>query len=116
MTLPLTFLPRRSFLIFRLAAGPGYLLTPKAARRLDEAAARVYRTGRGGWDGRFDMILLHEPVARRDAARLTYLGYGMLSEQVWVAPRPSEEVEAVLTRLGWVRDAPGPCECRAWFR
>src|SRR5687768_16354372 len=74
----------------RLASGPGYLLTPKAARRLDEAATRVYRTGRGSWDGRFDMILLHEPpLARRDAARLAYLGYGPLSEQVWVAPRAS---------------------------
>ena len=30
----------------RLVSGPGYLLTPKAARWLDEAAARVYRTGR----------------------------------------------------------------------
>ena len=30
----------------RLAAGPGYPITPKAARRLDEAAARIYRTGR----------------------------------------------------------------------
>ncbi|WP_430780710.1 PaaX family transcriptional regulator [Actinoplanes sp. G11-F43] len=84
----------------RLATGPGYVLTPKAARRLDEAAARVYRTGRGGWDGRFDMILLHQPVARPDAARLTYLGYGSLSEQVWVAPRASDETEAALTEAG----------------
>lgn len=84
----------------RLASGPGYVLTPKAARRLDEAAARVYRTGRGGWDGRFDMLLLHDQVTRREAARLTYLGYGSLSERVWVAPRPSEEVEAVLRTAG----------------
>jgi phenylacetic acid degradation operon negative regulatory protein len=81
----------------RLASGPGYLLTPKAARRLDDAASRVYRTGRGGsWDGRFDMILLNGPLARRDAARLAFLGYGPLSEQVWVAPRASDEVEAIL--------------------
>ncbi len=31
----------------RLSSGPGYLITPKAARRLDEAAARIYRTGQG---------------------------------------------------------------------
>ncbi|HWS37061.1 MAG TPA: PaaX family transcriptional regulator C-terminal domain-containing protein [Actinoplanes sp.] len=84
----------------RLASGPGYVLTPKAARRLDEAAARVYRTGRGGWDGRFDMILLHDQVTRREVDRLTYLGYGSLSERVWVAPRPSDEVEAVLRAAG----------------
>lgn len=84
----------------RLASGPGYLLTPKAARRLDEAATRVYRTGRGGWDGRFDMILLREPVARRDAVRLAYLGYGPLNDLVWVAPRASEEIEAALAEAG----------------
>ncbi|MFC7528051.1 PaaX family transcriptional regulator C-terminal domain-containing protein [Actinoplanes sp. GCM10030250] len=84
----------------RLASGPGYLLTPKAARRLDEAATRVYRTGRGGWDGRFDMILLREPLARRDAVRLAYLGYGPLNELVWVAPRAPDEIEAVLTEAG----------------
>ena len=49
----------------RLASGPGYLLTPKAARRLDEAAARIYRTGRTGWDGRFDLILLQAALPRR---------------------------------------------------
>ena len=48
----------------RLGSGPGYLLTPKAARRLDEAAARIYRTGRAGWDGRFDLIVLHAAAAR----------------------------------------------------
>ncbi|GAA1599332.1 PaaX family transcriptional regulator [Actinoplanes couchii] len=84
----------------RLASGPGYVLTPKAARRLDEAAARVYRTGRGGWDGRFDMILLGESASRREVTRLTYLGYGSLSEQVWVAPRASEEVETLLRSAG----------------
>ncbi|SDT76091.1 PaaX family transcriptional regulator [Actinoplanes derwentensis] len=84
----------------RLASGPGYVLTPKAARRLDEAAARVYRIGRGGWDGRFDMILLHEPVPRPEVTRLTYLGYGSLSDQVWVAPRPSDEVEPALREAG----------------
>src|SRR3954462_5606006 len=57
----------------RLASGPGYLLTGKAARRLDEAAARIYRTGRAGWDGRFDLILLHGPISRRDAARVAFL-------------------------------------------
>jgi phenylacetic acid degradation operon negative regulatory protein len=85
----------------RLAAGPGYLLTPKAARRLDEAAARVYRTGRGGWDGRFDLILLRDaPLARKDAERLAFLGYGPLSDQVWVAPRASDELEAALQEAG----------------
>lgn len=84
----------------RLVSGPGYLLTPKAARRLDEAAARIYRTGRAGWDGRFDLILLHGPLAKRDAARLAFLGYGSLGEHAWVAPRAAEEADLVLTDAG----------------
>lgn len=109
----------------RLVSGPGYLLTPKAARRLDEAAARIYRTGRFGWDGRFDLVLLRTPVSRRDARRLTYLGYGMLGEHAWVAPRAADEIDAVLADLdlGYERFAashaagsPGAAEVvsRAW--
>lgn len=83
----------------RLVSGPGYLLTPKAARRLDEAHARIYRTGRSGWDGRFDLIVLPTPVPRRERRRLSYLGYGMLSEHSWVAPRAADEVDGLLTDL-----------------
>jgi phenylacetic acid degradation operon negative regulatory protein len=83
----------------RLVSGPGYLLTPKAARRLDEAHARIYRTGRSGWDGRFDLLVLLTPVPRRDRRRLSYLGYGMLSEHAWVAPRAADEIDAVLGDL-----------------
>lgn len=83
----------------RLVSGPGYLLTPRAARRLDEAAARIYRTGRAGWDGRFDLVLLKTPVTRRDARRLSFLGYGPLGEHAWVAARPGDEVDLVLKDL-----------------
>src|ERR1700749_1858950 len=54
----------------RLSTGPGYLLSPKAARRLDEAAARIYRTSRAGWDGTFDLIVIDTPPQRGDRARL----------------------------------------------
>lgn len=88
----------------RLATGPGYLITPKAARRLDEAAARIYRTGRVGWDGRLDLVVLDAPATRRDRQRLgatlSYLGYGMLDERTWVATRPGEDVDGVLTEAG----------------
>src|SRR5918998_4209993 len=54
----------------RLAAGPGYLLTQKAAHRLDEAAARMHRTARAGWDGRFDLVLPRRPVPAAAARSL----------------------------------------------
>jgi phenylacetic acid degradation operon negative regulatory protein len=88
----------------RTASGPGYALTPKAVRRLDEAAGRIYRTGRQSWDGRFDLILIRTPVTRREgqrlAAGLAFLGYGMLDEQTWVAPRSAEDIDTVLTEYG----------------
>ena len=86
----------------RLVSGPGYLLTPKAARRLDEAAARIYRTGRAGWDGRFDLVVLRAPLVKRDANRLAFLGYGPLGEHSWVAPRHAEDVDTVLAAAGAV--------------
>ncbi|HEU4424181.1 MAG TPA: PaaX family transcriptional regulator C-terminal domain-containing protein [Pilimelia sp.] len=88
----------------RLPSGPGYLLTPKAARRLDEAAARIYRTTKNHWDGRFDLIVIDAPVSRRDRLRLSstlaFLGYGTLDEQTWIATRPGEDVDQVLADAG----------------
>jgi phenylacetic acid degradation operon negative regulatory protein len=88
----------------RLSTGPGYLLTPKAVRRLDEAAARIYRTGQNDWDGTFDLIILDPPAARgervRLAANLAYLGYGSIDDSTWVATRADDEVESLLTDAG----------------
>jgi phenylacetic acid degradation operon negative regulatory protein len=88
----------------RLPIGPGYGLTAKATRRLDEAAARIYRTARREWDGTFDLIVLDAPQHRGERARLTaalsFLGYGAIDASTWVAPRPAEELDAVLGEAG----------------
>jgi phenylacetic acid degradation operon negative regulatory protein len=88
----------------RLDAGPGYALTPKAARRLDEAAARIYRTTKVSWSGRFDLVVLDLPPSRparaRLSANLAFLGYGTIGDRAWVAPRPSEELEPLLAEAG----------------
>lgn len=88
----------------RLPAGPGYALTPKAVRRLDEAAGRIYRTSRVSWNSRFDLIVLDPPPSRpartRLSANLAFLGYGNIGDRAWVAPRPSEEVDGLLADAG----------------
>jgi phenylacetic acid degradation operon negative regulatory protein len=88
----------------RLPTGPGYGLTAKATRRLDDAAARIYRTSRREWDGHFDLIVLDVPQHRGERARLTaglsFLGYGSLDASTWVAPRVAEEVDVVLGEAG----------------
>ncbi|WP_026316512.1 PaaX family transcriptional regulator [Actinokineospora enzanensis] len=84
----------------RLAGGPGYALTPRAERRLDEAGARIYRTGPSTWEHRWHVVVLEELPARggreRLASSLRLLGYGPLGPATWVAPRPSAELAEVL--------------------
>jgi len=88
----------------RLPAGPGYGLTGRAVRRLDEAANRIYRTGRVNWNSRFDLIVLDPPASRparaRLSANLAFLGYGSIGDRAWVAPRPNEEVDGLLSDAG----------------
>lgn len=84
----------------RLSDGPGYALTPKAVRRIDDALARIYRTRGDDWDGRWHVIVLSRTTDRaaRDRLRnaLSFLGYASLDEPAWIAPRSSPEVDALL--------------------
>lgn len=88
----------------RLPSGPGYLLTPKAIRRLDETADRIYRVRQNNWDERFDLVVLDPPVQRAERARLaaelTFLGYGQLDAGTWLAARPADGLEARLADAG----------------
>jgi phenylacetic acid degradation operon negative regulatory protein len=84
----------------RLPGGAGYELTPRAVRRLDEAAMRVYRHGRPDWDGRWHVVVAERvrdrPRRERLRAALAYLGYAPIDETTWISPRPSVELEALL--------------------
>jgi phenylacetic acid degradation operon negative regulatory protein len=88
----------------RLPSGPGYALTPKALRRLDEAARRIYRTSSTAWDGHWHLLVVSGPAGRGERERLHaslgYLGYGCLGAGTWVAPRPAPELDAVLAEAG----------------
>jgi phenylacetic acid degradation operon negative regulatory protein len=82
----------------------GYALTPRATRRLDDAAARIYRTSSPQWDGNWHLLVVSLPANRsaRDRVRagLAFLGYGPLDEAVWVAPRAAAEADALLAADG----------------
>lgn len=84
----------------RLPEGPGYALTPRAVRRLDDSAARIYRTQDPSWDGAWHLVVTDLPGDRsgRDRLRagLTFLGYAQLDDATWVGPRWSTEVDALL--------------------
>ena len=90
----------------RLPTGPGYGITPKAARRLDAAGARIYRTQKGqtAWNGQFDLIMLEPPQHRGARAKLVanlgFLGYGTIDGATWISPRPGEGVDGLLQEAG----------------
>ncbi len=85
----------------RISGAAGYALTPRAEHRLDNAAARIYRTTNNDeWDGYWHLVIPERPVdrARRERLRsgLAYLGYAPLGDGTWLAARPSPELDALL--------------------
>ena len=109
----------------RLPTGPGYALTEQARSRLDDAAARIYRTREPAWTGSWDLLVLEPPASRsaRDRVRsgLGFLGYAPLSDSTWISPAVSTEAGALLGAEGVVfsrfaaRDGdPAEQAARAW--
>ena len=84
----------------------GYAVTERARRRLDDAAARIYRTRDSGWKGAWDLLVLTSLPARPGRERLrsalSFLGYAPLADGTWISPHASPEVEAVLAAEGAV--------------
>jgi phenylacetic acid degradation operon negative regulatory protein len=83
----------------RVAGVAGYALTPRAVRRLDEAAERIYSRGSRDWDGGWHLVVVERvrERARRERvqASLAYLGYAQLDDTTWLSPRPSPELGAL---------------------
>jgi phenylacetic acid degradation operon negative regulatory protein len=104
----------------RIEGQPGYALTSRARRRLDDAAARIYRTapdgtpvvtgseGPGDWDRQWHLGILREvPNARRReqlASQLAFLGWAPLSDGAWVGLRNDAEVDQILGMEGIAAD------------
>jgi phenylacetic acid degradation operon negative regulatory protein len=85
--------------------GPGYRLTDRAWRRLDEAAVRIFgRQDLNAWDGRWSVLVVERTNERSRRERLQralgYLGYRLLDGTAWIAPQGSVEAEAVIAAEG----------------
>jgi phenylacetic acid degradation operon negative regulatory protein len=109
----------------RMAAGRGYAPTERARHRLDEAAARIYRTRETAWDGAWDLLVVQTPAHRsaRERVRsgLSFLGYARLSDSTWISPFRSAEADALLAgeQAGFARlraydDRPAERARQAW--
>jgi phenylacetic acid degradation operon negative regulatory protein len=86
-------------------AGRGYALTERATRRLDEAAARIYRHRPvEPWDGCWSIAITSHSADRTTRERLhramEYLGYRQLQTDAWIAPRPAPELASVVEAEG----------------
>ncbi len=88
----------------RLDQGPGYRLTPRAERRLTDAANRIYRSGIAPWDHHWHILVIDRMPKRASRERvrtgLGYLGYAVLRDDTWISPRASGEVDALLEHDG----------------
>lgn len=88
----------------QVGGGRGYALTERARHRLDDAAARIYRTREQGWKGGWDLLVVTSPPSRparvRIRSALEFLGYAPLGDGTWISPFPSPEVEGVLSSEG----------------
>lgn len=89
-------------------------LTGHGRTLLTEGAERIYSFGREreSWDGRWLVLLVSVPEARRDLRHrlrngLTWAGLGSPSPGVWVSPHSAREAEAkqVVADLGLDTDA-----------
>ncbi|CAN5283418.1 PaaX family transcriptional regulator C-terminal domain-containing protein [soil metagenome] len=109
----------------RLGTGPGYGLTDQARVRLDDAAARIYRTREAAWAGSWDLLVLQAPASRsaRDRIRsgLTFLGYAPLTDSTWISPFASTEAQTLLddervehARFAAADDEPTVRAVQAW--
>jgi phenylacetic acid degradation operon negative regulatory protein len=93
----------------RISGAAGYELSPRAERRLDNAAARIYRTtSNDDWDGSWHLVIPRRPADRaareRLRAGLSFLGYAQLDDGTWLAAKSSPELDALLEAEGVVAE------------
>jgi phenylacetic acid degradation operon negative regulatory protein len=82
----------------------GYSATPRAVRRLEESATRIYQRQPRSWDGSWQLVFLAPYADRSTRAAvlrdLPFLGYAELADRVWVSPFARAELDATLHRVG----------------
>ncbi len=85
-----------------------YSLTTKSAKIIEEGATRIFHfpTERSHWDGQWHLVTYSIPENEREARdrlrqELTWMGFGLLTNALWVSPNDHRrEVEALGNALG----------------
>ncbi|MDE3090732.1 MAG: phenylacetic acid degradation operon negative regulatory protein PaaX [Chloroflexota bacterium] len=91
-----------------------YSLTSEGKRLLDEGAARIFHSdsARAQWDGKWHLVAYSIPETLRDKRErlrreLGYLGFGMLTNALWVSPH---DLRCQVERLAEALDLKGYLE------
>ncbi|MFD6442119.1 PaaX family transcriptional regulator C-terminal domain-containing protein [Peribacillus sp. NPDC060186] len=73
-----------------------YSLTPKGKRNMDDGVKRVYTIRNHQWDGLWRVVTYSIPEEKRVLRNqvrkeLSWTGFGLLSNSIWVSPNPLEK-------------------------
>jgi phenylacetic acid degradation operon negative regulatory protein len=71
---------------WRLGRRSYYRLTPQGSREFERATERIYSDPPHAWRGSFDIVLLDGPDRQTLRAELSDRGYGVLGQEIVVAP------------------------------
>lgn len=85
-----------------------YSLTPASMKIIQETAARIFQfpPNRGPWDGQWHLVTYSVPENEREARdrlrrELAWMGFGMLSNALWISPNDHRrEIEHLSDSLG----------------
>ncbi len=100
---------RRDLLrIERIGTRSYYSLTEKSARMMEEGAVRIFQfhAPREAWDGKWRLVTYSIPENEREARdrlrqELTWMGFGMLTNALWISPHDyHRQVEQLAVSLG----------------
>ncbi|MCI1696724.1 phenylacetic acid degradation operon negative regulatory protein PaaX [Aneurinibacillus aneurinilyticus] len=83
-----------------------YSMSLRGQKRLDEAAARIYKVEAEGWNGKWCIASYNIPESQRNLRdqlrkELTFLGFGMLTTSTWISPNDlTERVKDITLSYG----------------
>jgi phenylacetic acid degradation operon negative regulatory protein len=83
-----------------------YSLSARGQKRMDEAAARIYKIEAEGWDGKWCIASYNIPESQRNLRdqlrkELNFLGFGMLTTSTWISPNNlTERVKDITLSYG----------------
>ena len=85
-----------------------YSMTESGAKMIEEGAARIFQfpSYSSTWDGQWHLITYSIPESEREARdrlrqELAWMGFGMLTNALWIAPHDHRQViQALADTLG----------------